>query len=148
MWKKLIAMVLALSLPAGASAGQLRAAVEKAVRELPTPQVEETRSRARFWSGIALIGGGAVLASLGGVEMGEDEGTGDVDEPGDDPEDSDLTEDEGVAGKTLLGGGIAAATVGGLLLLTGRKPSGPRKPTGPVVSARRGGVTIQQTISF
>jgi hypothetical protein len=32
-----------------------------------------TRGRGRFWTGIALIGGGAALATLGGLELGESE---------------------------------------------------------------------------
>lgn len=142
MWKKLIATVLALSLPTGASAGQLRAAVEKAARDLATAQHEETRSRARLWTGVSLVTGGIVLASLGGVEVGEDEGATDVPEPGDDPEDSDAAEDSDAGGKAMLAGGIAAAGLGAFLLLTGRKTPG------PLVSVRPGGVAIRHTIRF
>lgn len=145
MWKRLIAMILALSLPASASAGPLTDAAEKAARELASTQREDGRSRPRFWTGIALVGGGVVLASLGGVKLGEDEGLTEVAEPGDDEEDSDISddgEDSDKGGKALLAGGIAAAGVGSWLLLTGRK--GP----GPVVSVRHGRVMVRQTVRF
>ena len=86
MSRRLLALVLTLALPAGASAGPLKEAVEKAARESSLgqqPAPETTRSRSRFWTGMALIAGGTVLATLGSFEIGDDE-----DGP-DDPEDSD-----------------------------------------------------------
>lgn len=141
MWRKIVALGLALALPAAASAGPLKEAAEKAGRELALAQPgPETRSRGRFWTGIALIAGGGVLAALGSVELGDDE-TGPDD--GEDLDDSDDGEDaDGWGNKALLGGGIAAATVGGVLLITGRKRSS------PVVSMRPGGVTIRHTVRF
>ena len=141
----LIATVLAFSFPAGASAGPLKEAAAKAARELAlVAQGGDTGSRGRFWTGIALIGGGVTLATLGGVELGEDEGPGDVDEPGDDPEDEDGPgeESDGAGGKWMLGGGVAAAAVGSWLLVTGKKG------TGPLVSIRRGGVSVRHTVRF
>lgn len=75
MWRKVIAMVLALTVPAVASAGPLKNAVEKAGRDLAAAQSTETqdRGRGRFWMSIALIGGGGALATLGGLELGESE---------------------------------------------------------------------------
>ncbi len=141
MWRKLVALGLALALPAGASAGPLKDAAEKSGRELALAQSEaQTRSRSRFWTGIALIAGGGVLGVLGGVELGDDE-TGPDD--GEDLNDSDDGEDsDGWGNKALLGGGIAAATVGGVLLITGRKKSG------PVVSMRPGSITVRHTVRF
>jgi hypothetical protein len=140
MWRRLIATILALTVPAGASAGPLKKAAERAGRELAVAQREEIRNRGRFWTGIALIAGGGALAALGSVELGDDE-TGP-----DDPEDLDSSDDgedsDGWGNKAMLGGGIAAAALGGVFLLTGRK-----KP-GPVLSVRRDGVTVRHTVRF
>ena len=140
MWKKLVAMVLALAVPAGASAGPLKEAAEKAGRKLAEAQAAvETRNRTRFWTGIALIAGGGTLAGLAGLELGDDE-TGPDD--GEDFDGSDDGEDsDGWGNKAMIGGGIAAATVGGLLLITGRK-------SGPVVSVRPGRVMVRHTVRF
>jgi hypothetical protein len=118
----------------------LKEAAEKAGRELAMAQENvETRSRARFWTGISLIAGGGVLAALGSFELGDDESGPD---DGEDIDDSDDGEDsDGWGNKALIGGGIAAATVGGVLLLTGRK-------SGPVVTARAGRVMVRQTVRF
>ena len=118
MWRKIVALGLALALPCAASAGPLKESVEKAGKELALAQTTdaETRSRSRFWTGIALIAGGGALAVLGSVELGDDE-TGPDD--GEDLDDSDDGEDsDGWGNKALLGGGIAAATAGGVLLIT------------------------------
>lgn len=142
MWRKIIAMTLALAIPAGASAGPLKEAAEKAGRDMALAQRDETRSRsrARFWTGIALIGGGGALATLSRVELGDDE-TG-----ADDGEDNDASDDgedsDGWGNKAMLGGGIAAAALGGVLLFTGRKKSGPE------VSVRPGRVAVRQTVRF
>jgi hypothetical protein len=141
MWRKIVAMVLTLALPASASAGPLKEAVEKAGRELALAQRnEETRSRGRFWTGIALIAGGGALAALGSVELGDDElGPDD----GEDLDGSDDGEDsDGWGNRALIGGGIAAATVGGVFLITGWKKSG------PVVSMRPGSFTVRHTVRF
>ena len=140
MLKRIIATILAIAVPAGASAGPLKEAVEKAGRELgAAEQAAEGRSRARKWTGIALIAGGGVLAALGTVEIGDDEVGPD---DGEDLDNSDDGEDsDGWGNKALLGGGIAAATVGGILLLTGRK-------SGPVVSIRDGRVAVKHTVRF
>lgn len=141
MWRKIVAIGLVLALPGAASAGPVKESAEKATRELALAQTEtETRSRSRFWTGIALLAGGGVLATLGSVELGDDE-TGPDD--GEDLDNSDDGEDsDGWGNKALIGGGIAAATVGGVLLLTGRKKAG------PVVSMRHGGVVVRQTVRF
>jgi hypothetical protein len=72
---------------------------------------------------------------LGDDEDGPDDGE-DFDES-DDGEDSD-----GWGNKALIGGGVAAATIGGVLLLTG----GGRM--GPVVSVGPGRVAVRQSIGF
>ena len=140
MWRRVVAVCLSLAVPAGASAGPLKEAAEKAGRELAMAQQNvETRSRGRFWTGISLIAGGGVLAALGSLELGDDESGPD---DGEDIDDSDDGEDsDGWGNKALIGGGIAAATVGGVLLLTGRK-------SGPVVTARAGRVMVRQTVRF
>ena len=140
MRRKIVALGLALVLPAVASAGPLKEAVEKAGRELAPAQAgQETRSRSRFWTGIALIAGGGAFAALGGAEFGDDE-TGPDD--GEDLNDSDDGEDsDGWGNKAMLGGGITAATVGGILLITGRQTSSP-------VVMRPGGVTLRHTVRF
>lgn len=141
MWRKIVALGLALSLPSAASAGPLAASAEKAVRELALQEpAKESQSRSRFWTAIALIAGGGTLAVLGGIELGDDETGPDDDEDtdgSDDGEDSD-----GWGNKAMLGGGIAAATVGGVLLFTGRTKSV------PVVSMRRGSLMVRHTVRF
>jgi hypothetical protein len=139
MWRKLVALILALAMPAGVSAGPLKEAAERAARESAAAQPEQVRSRGRFWTGMGLIAGGGVLAALGSVELGDDE-TGPDD--GEDIDDSDDGEDsDGWGNKAMIGSGIAAATVGGVLLITGRK-------SGPVVSARAGRITVRHTVRF
>jgi hypothetical protein len=140
MVKKVTALVVALMLPAQVSAGPITEAIAKAGRELASAQRQEpTRSRTRFWTGIALIGGGGLLTALGAVEIGDDE-TGPDD--GEDFDNSDDGEDsDGWGNKAMMGGGIAAAALGGVLLFTGKKP-------GPVVSIRGNRVMVRQTVSF
>ena len=102
------------------SAGPLRAAVEKAGHELARAQQEpEKQGQGRRWTGIALLAGGGALVTLGTVELGDDE-TGPDD--GEDLDDSDDGEDsDGWGNKALIGGGVAAAVLGGVLLLTGSR---------------------------
>jgi hypothetical protein len=140
MLKKVTALLLALVLPAQASAGPISDAIAKAARELAKAQREEpTRSRTRFWTSIALIGGGGLLTTLGAVEIGDDE-TGPDD--GEDFDDSDDGEDsDGWGNKAMIGGGIAAAALGGVLLFTGKK-------SGPVVSIRPDRIMVRKTVSF
>ncbi len=141
MFRRILAAVLVLALPATASAGPLKEAAEMAGRELAATQQEEVpRSRARFWTGIALITGGGVLSALGAVEIGDDESGPD---DGEDRDTSDDGEDtDGWGNKALIGGGIAAAVTGGVLLLTGRRPQGPR------VSLQAGRISVRHTIRF
>jgi hypothetical protein len=152
MWRKLIATALALALPAGAFAGPegasvrrdergpIKEAIEKSGREIAATRQQDGKSRGRFWTGIALIAGGGVLSALSLVEIGDDE-TGPDD--GEDFNGSDDGEDsDGWGNKAMLGGGIAAATVGGVLLLTGGKKAG------PAVAVKRGGFAVRQTIRF
>jgi hypothetical protein len=141
MVKKLTALLVAVMLPAHVSAGPIAEAIAKAGRELAHTQPEEpTRSRARLWTSIALIGGGGLLTTLGAVEFGDDE-TGPDD--GEDFDNSDDGEDsDGWGNKAMIGGGIAAAALGGVLLFTGKRKSG------PAVSIRPDGVMVRQTVKF
>jgi hypothetical protein len=151
-WRKVIAGVLALAIPAAASAGPagpaagptkagpITAAIENAGHEIVAAQHEEGRSRARVWTSVALIAGGGVLSALSFAELGDDESGPDDGEDlngTDDGEDSD-----GWGNKAMLGGGIAAAALGGVLWMTGGRKSG------PVVAVQRGGVAVRQTIAF
>ena len=106
------------------------------------PQSDEIsgRSPTRFWTSIALIGGGGALATLSTVELGDDETGPDDGEDGDDSDDGE--DSDGWGNKAMLGGGIAAAALGTVLLVTGRKKSGPE------VSIRPGGVAVRQTVRF
>jgi hypothetical protein len=142
MFRRIIAAILALALPAVATAGPLKEAAERAGRELAAKQQEEQapHNRARFWTGIALIAGGGVLGALGALELGDDE-TG-LDD-GEDSDDSDDGEDsDGWGNKMLIGGGIAAAATGGWLLLTGRRDQGTR------VSVQPTRLTVKHTVRF
>jgi hypothetical protein len=141
MWKRIVAAMVVLLLPAGASAGPLRDAAEKAGRELAARQQSaEPRGRGRFWTGVGLIAAGAVLATLGSLEIGDDE-TGADD--GEDLDDSDDGEDsDGWGNKALLGGGIATAAAGAVLLLTGRSEAPTR------IAFRARGVAVRHTMRF
>ena len=79
------------------------------------------------------------MTALAGMEIGDDEVGPD---DGEDFDNSDDGEDSDGWNKGLLGGGIAAASIGGVLLLTGRKKSG------PVLSLTPGRVSVRQTIRF
>jgi hypothetical protein len=140
MWRTTIALVVALALPASASAGPLAEAAKKAGRELALAQAQpETRNRGRFWTGIGLMVGGATLAALSGLEIGDDE-TGPDD--GEDFDGSDDGEDsDGWGGKAMLGGGVAAAALGTFLAITGRD-------TRPSISLRPNRVTVRHTVRF
>ena len=140
MLRRIVATILALAIPASASAGPLRDAVEKSGRDIAAArQADQPRSRARTWTGIALLGAGGALAALSRIEIGDDE-TGPDD--GEDFDNSDDGEDsDGWGNKAMLGGGIAAAAIGGVLLLTGRK-------SGPNVSVRPGRAAVRYTIRF
>jgi hypothetical protein len=140
MWRTIVALGLVLALPGAASAGPLKEAAEKAGRELTLAQTDAAiRSRNRFWTGIALIAGGGALAALGSLELADDDTESD---DGEDLDDSDDGEDSDGWGNTaLLGGGIAAATVGAVLLITGRQRSSP-------VVMRPGGITVRHTVRF
>src|SRR5688572_9075905 len=139
MWRAVTALVLAIALPVSASAGPLKDAAEKAGRDLSRAQQHETRNRGRFWTGIGLIAGGGLMATLGALELGDDE-TGPDD--GEDFDDSDDGEDsDGWGDKALIGGGIAAAALGGILLFTGRDSRS-------TVSVRPGRVTVRHTLRF
>lgn len=137
-----LGLMLALGLPQALSAGPLREAVGKAGRELAAAkQDQEKPGNARKWTGWGLIAAGAVLATLGSLELGDDESGPD---DGEDFDNSDDGEDsDGWGNKALIGGGVAAATVGGVVLLTGRHG----KPA-TTVSARSHRVTIQHTVRF
>jgi hypothetical protein len=139
MCRKLIALLLVCAVPGTAVAGPLKDAAEKAGREMAfAPQAGEGMSRARLWTGVALIAGGGVLSVLGGFEIGDDESGPD---DGEDVGGSDDGEDSDTMHKALIGGGIAAAALGGVILLTGRK-------TGPSVSLGPKGVVVKHSVRF
>jgi hypothetical protein len=138
MWRTIISLAVTLALPAGASAGPIAEAAEKAGRELALAQEKaDPPNRGRFWTGITLLAGGATLSALGAVEIGDDE-TGPDD--GEDFDESDDGEDSDV-NKALIGGGVAAAALGAFLVFTSRD-------SGPSVSLRSGRVTVRHTVRF
>lgn len=151
--RKTVALVIALALPVGASAGPLttpvapanapagqpgpiRAAIARSGRDLSSAQGQGRRSRGRFWASIALLAGGATLATIGTVEVTDKESG-----PDDDGGADDGPEKDGWAEKAMLGGGIAAAALGTVLLMSG-------KNGGPSAVVRRGGVTVVHTFRF
>jgi hypothetical protein len=139
MCRRLIALLLAWSIPGTAVAGPLKEAAEKAALEIALARQPEGGQRhARLWTGIALLAGGGLLTTLGAFEIGDDESGPD---DGEDLDESDDGEDSDGANKALVGGGIAAAALGGVLLLTGRKST-------PSVSLRRSGVVVRHTVRF
>jgi hypothetical protein len=139
MCKKILALLVVWSIPSSAMAGPLAEAAEKAAHEIALARQAETNGgRGRFWTGISLLAGGGVLTALGAFEVGDDE---DGPDDGEDLDDSDDGEDSDTLNKALLGGGIAAAALGGVVLLTGRD-------SGPRVSVRRSGVVVKHTLRF
>lgn len=139
MCRKLIALLLVWAVPGVVVAGPLKDAAEKAGREMAVaPQTGEGMSRARLWTGIALLAGGGTLSALGGFEIGDDE-TGPDD--GEDVGGADDGEDSDTMNKALIGGGIAAAALGGIILLTGRK-------SGPSVSLGPNRVVVKHSVRF
>lgn len=147
--RRIVAVVLVLVFPTVASAASagsttagerpIAAAVERAGRVIAAAEQAAGRSRSRFWTGLALIAGGGVLTALGIAEVGDDE-TGPDD--GEDNGGSDDGEDkDGWGNKAMLGGGIAAAAFGTVLLMTGRKNV-------PAVAVKRGAIAVHHTISF
>jgi hypothetical protein len=138
MCRKLIAVLLVWSVPGAAIAGPLKEAADRAGKDITAQSAQgEGRSRGRLWTGIALLAGGGLMTTLGAVEIGDDE-TGPDD--GEDFDESDDGEDSDVNG-VMVGAGIAAAALGGVLLLTGRD-------SGPRVSLRKNAVVVKQTIRF
>jgi hypothetical protein len=140
MWAKLIAIVLVVAIPAGTSAGPLKEAVEEAGRKIALAQGEvQTGSRQRFWTGIALIAAGGVMTTLGVVEFGDDQSGPD---DGEDRDDSDDGEDsDGWGNNALIGGGIASAALGSVMLIRGRR-------SGPVMTIHPKGMAVRHTIRF
>jgi hypothetical protein len=141
MWRKIVALIVAIALPAAASAGPIAESATKAGRDLGVAQAQQegTGRGGRFWTGLALLAGGGTLAALSAFEIGDDE-TGPDD--GEDLDDSDDGEDsDGWGGKALAGGGVAAAALGAFLMFTGRDSA-------PSVSVRPDRVTVRQTLRF
>ena len=153
IWRKTVALVVAVAMPAAASAGPIsatgpldrlragpiEAAIARSGTEIATAQRQEGRSRRRFWTSIGLLAGGGALAALSIIEIGDDEAGPD---DGEDLNSSDDGEDhDGWGSKAMLGGGIAAAALGSVLLMTGKKG-------GPSVAVKRGGITVRQTFTF
>jgi hypothetical protein len=138
MLRKLLATVLAMALPSVAAAGPLREAAEKAAQEQATAQARESRRGSRFWTGVALVGGGAAL-SIATVGFDDDD---DEDDDAEDADDSDDGEDSDAAGVAALAGGLAAVGIGTVLLLTGRGAAAPS------VTVGRGGFTVRKTVRF
>jgi hypothetical protein len=137
MLRQFIAALLILAIPSAAAAGPLRDAVERAGRTAMLAQgPEPVRGRSgRFWTGIALIAGGGLLIALGAFEVGdeEDDPSGEDDDDNGDDDDADDGEDGDGLHNAMLGAGIGAAAVGGVLLLTGGNSGGSPSKTGIVL---------------
>jgi hypothetical protein len=143
MLRKLIAVLVAVALPSAVSAGPLTEAAVKAGRELALvqqPGVGDPGGRSgRFWTGLALALAGGALITLGALEVGDDE-DGDGPDDEEDTDESDDGEDGDGVHRALLGGGVAAAGVGGWLLISGRSSS-------PSVTAGRR-IVVRHTLRF
>jgi hypothetical protein len=107
MLRKIIATVMALAVPVAVSVDSLRApasplkeAIEKSGREISATQTVETKSRGRFWTGIASSLAGAHRRGLSAVEFGDDEVGPD---DGEDSDNSDDGEDSDGLNKAMLG---------------------------------------------
>lgn len=138
--KTIVALMLSLVLPASASAGPLREAAEKAAREHSLAQPDRVeRGRGRFWTALALIAGGAALATWGAIEIADSD-TG----PEEDNDTDDLpgANDSDTAEKVMFGGGLAAAGVGAIVLMTGGQRSS------PTVAPRPGRLHVTHTVRF
>jgi hypothetical protein len=146
MWTRIIAAVLCVAFPASTSAGPLRDAAEKAARELAAAQeTQREPGRSRMWTGIALIVGGGVLTALGAAEVFDDEdGPDDLEDTDDleDADDSDDGEDSDWGNSVLVGGGIAAAALGGYVVWTGQRASASR------VTLQPGRILLRHTVRF
>ncbi len=136
MLRKLLVPVLVLTTSTVASAGPLRESAERAGRELAAQNAAASRGRGRTWTGIALLGGGGTLAIFGALERREDGNEGD------DADDTPGAKDSNAWEHVMLGGGIAAAALGGFLLATGRRGASPS------ITMRGGRLAIAQTLRF
>ena len=140
MWRKLVAIVFVIVIPAGASARSAQGSSGESRLENRTRSSQRAHWRpTTFLDEHCPISAGGVLTMLGAVEFGDDE---DGPDDGEELDDSDDGEDsDGWRRNSLMGGGIASAALGIVMLITGRR-------SGPVMTIHPKGIAVRHAIRF
>ncbi|HQZ39772.1 MAG TPA: hypothetical protein PLH72_12110 [Vicinamibacterales bacterium] len=145
MFRHLVAITVALLLPVVTTAGPIRDAINRAGQE--PPAVTTTQRHGSMWPGLLVASGGAALIGFGIAEMGNGRSDG--------ASNSDMVEGQSRAGDSAEGrerdsrasagcliGGVAAALLGGLLVLRARRA----RATAILVAPGR--VGVQHSVGF
>lgn len=136
MFRRSCVVALALLIPSMAQAGPLQEAINRIAKQETAQPAPRGWSKTR-WSGLALVGAGAALITVGLVE--DKQGGPDTDQI---QEQSTTDMDRGSRGdKTWLWTGIGAAALGGTLFVLGGGK-------GPRATVSAGKVAVLQTLRF
>ena len=126
-----------------AGPGPLREAIARAARTEVAAQSARRGENPRMVPGLVLIGGGATLATLALIGVGQS-----VDCESDDINSPDYLNCGTHKSKALLFGGLGAAAVGGILILTGEGQRGTPSRTFAIVPQGRHGVAAQVRLRY